>query len=313
MTRLSLHGEPVETVFHLLGKDENAMTKSLGWCLSQVPSFLDRLGDVLGTPDLSARAAAVRLQESQTGTGITDLEIYAPGYAAWIIEAKRGFAVPSIEQLEKYAARLAQLKDRDAKRGLTVLAGLSTEWLVRQLPGEINRIPVRAISWRDVRQMAERTRGGAGRAGSRLLVQFQTYLESRHTFGGTTRFIDVVEKHRQYFHPVGGSYPAEPPNYIAFRYDKLLQSIHHVDGYEIITDLGGLFPASRARREHAICMISVRRSALPNPRLREAGSVGPESGAISMPCSRPTRSPRPWKLRNAENATRTRLRTLVVW
>ena len=65
------------------------------------------------------------------------------------------------------------------------------------------------------------------------------------TFGGETTFIEVVEKHRKYFHPVGGDrggWPVEPPNYMGFRYDGHLQSIHHVDDYKVITDFGPFFP-----------------------------------------------------------------------
>ena len=265
MAQLYLHSRKVDTVFHLLGKTEDNMTKGLGWCLSQVPSFLDRLGGALGTPDLSARGAVVRLQESQPGTGRTDLEIYAPGYAVWIIEAKRGFTVPSMDQLRKYTTRMAQPKYCDAARGLVVLAASdrNNQWLSLQLPSEIDGIPVRALSWQNVERMAEQARSGARRAGKRLLVQFQTYLGlearmqnqdsnwvyvvslNRETFGGVTSFVDVVEKHRKYFHPVGGGasrWPTEPPNYIAFRYDGHLQSIHHVDDYEVITDFGSFFP-----------------------------------------------------------------------
>ena len=65
MTPMNVHGKQVETVFHLIGNDENALTKSLGWCLSQVPSFLDSLGRALGTPDLSKRETNVKLQKHQ--------------------------------------------------------------------------------------------------------------------------------------------------------------------------------------------------------------------------------------------------------
>lgn len=49
---------------------------------------------------------------------------------------------------------------------------------------------------------------------------------------------DIVRERRRYFHPMGGSgWPKDPPNYIAFRYDGKLQSIHHIDDYEVVTDL----------------------------------------------------------------------------
>ena len=265
MTHLSLHGGKVETVFHLIGNNENALTKSLGWCLSQAPSFLDCLGSVLGTPDLSARNATIKLQEYQPETGITDLEIYARGYAAWIIEAKRGFTVPSMDQLRKYAERLTQLEDRDAVRGLVVLAASDrkNKWLSQRLPAEIDHIPIRSLSWRDVQGMAGQARSGVGPIRKSLLGQFQIYLDSEaemqnqnsnwvyvvslsyENFGGVTSFVDVVKRYRKYFHPVGGDrsgWPIEPPNYLAFRYDGHLQSIHHVDDYEMTTNLGPFFP-----------------------------------------------------------------------
>jgi hypothetical protein len=45
-----------------------------------------------------------------------------------------------------------------------------------------------------------------------------------------------VAKKRRYFHPVGDTWPKEPPNYVAFRYYGKLQSIHHIEGYEIFND-----------------------------------------------------------------------------
>ena len=58
-------------------------------------------------------------------------------------------------------------------------------------------------------------------------------------------FMDVVEKHRKYFHPVGGDkrgWPSEPPNYIAFRYKGELQSIHHIQSYTVIENYYPYFP-----------------------------------------------------------------------
>jgi hypothetical protein len=49
-------------------------------------------------------------------------------------------------------------------------------------------------------------------------------------------FVDIVVDRNRYFHPVGGGprgWPAEPPNYLGFRFDGRLQQIRHVDEYEI--------------------------------------------------------------------------------
>lgn len=57
--------------------------------------------------------------------------------------------------------------------------------------------------------------------------------------------VDEVEKHRIYHYPTrGGNYPKIVPNYMAFRYDGRLQSIHHVDDYEIVDSPYGLIPGA---------------------------------------------------------------------
>jgi hypothetical protein len=56
--------------------------------------------------------------------------------------------------------------------------------------------------------------------------------------GSSMTWIDVVKIHRTYFYSaVGGGWPKTPPNYMAFRYQGRLQAIHHVDSYEIGTNL----------------------------------------------------------------------------
>ncbi len=264
MAELQLSGRKVSTVFNLLGSSENDMTYSLGWCLANVPEFLKELGKLLGSANLS-QDALIKLQEYDRKTGITDIEIYSPGRAAWVIEAKRGFTVPKEGQLSKYAARLNNHKDAAAHKGLAVLAqsDRKEQWLSRQLCDDVDGIPVSGISWRQVKRAANKAAASASHSDTRLLKDLIKYLDevanmknetsnevyvvslNRATFGGKTTFLDVVEKHRKYFHPVGGGgsrWPSEPPNYIAFRYDARLQSIHHVEDYEVITDFGPYFP-----------------------------------------------------------------------
>src|SRR5437867_2398035 len=58
---------------------------------------------------------------------------------------------------------------------------------------------------------------------------------------GSLSWIDIVTKRRRYFHPAPGhpdsrGYPKDPPNYIGFRYFGRLQSIHHIDKWEIVKD-----------------------------------------------------------------------------
>jgi hypothetical protein len=55
--------------------------------------------------------------------------------------------------------------------------------------------------------------------------------------GGTHTWINVVEQDHCYFHPISPGWPPQPPNYMGFRYHGRLQSVHHVDSFEVITNL----------------------------------------------------------------------------
>ncbi len=54
-------------------------------------------------------------------------------------------------------------------------------------------------------------------------------------------WIEIVTRWSRYFHPLSGKWPKEPPNHVGFRYGGQLQSIHHVEKYEVIEDLGKAF------------------------------------------------------------------------
>ena len=60
--------------------------------------------------------------------------------------------------------------------------------------------------------------------------------------GQTHTWIDVVEKDRRYFHPIGNNWPVQPPNYVGFRYGGRLQSVHHIDGFEVVENLATYNP-----------------------------------------------------------------------
>ena len=60
--------------------------------------------------------------------------------------------------------------------------------------------------------------------------------------GGNHTWVDVVEQDRSYFHRVGNNWPTQPPNYVAFRYHGRLQSVHHVDNFQIVADVFAINP-----------------------------------------------------------------------
>ena len=215
-----------------------------------------------GAVPLSARAS-VALQEHKTDGGITDIHLRDPGRLEWILEAKLGFAPPGIDQLTKYARRLLASEDQAASKLLVVLAKSDRRdlWLQLNVPTSVEGVPVKVMSWGQVMDCSEQARQVAGNIGKGLLWQLENFLEgilamqmmksnevfvvsaSRSIFnGGTTSFIDVIQTHQKYIHPIGAGWPINPPNYMAFRWDSRLQSIHHVDHYEVITDFGPFFP-----------------------------------------------------------------------
>ena len=67
--------------------------------------------------------------------------------------------------------------------------------------------------------------------------------------GWSISFRDVVEKKNRYFFPVGNRWPDPPPNYLAFRYDGKLQSIHHVKSYVTFTRPSELFQEAPKSQE----------------------------------------------------------------
>ena len=262
MPTIVMHGRPLDSLFELVGGDENAMTAALGWCLAHVPGLLSQVAAELGCP-VPGDTAVVSLQKHRVAGGFTDIEVEDAGVAAWIIEAKQGFEAPQLAQLENYAVRLTEHPDAAAHKVLAVLARSDRKelWLKLQTPTSALGIPVKVLSWAQIIACARRAYPTTDNTGKALLRHLTVFLEkglnmqvvnSNETYvvsvnndafsGGPTTFIDVVVKFGKYFHPVGERWPASPPNYIAFRWDGRLQSVHHVDSYEVITDFGLHFP-----------------------------------------------------------------------
>ncbi len=265
MNTLYIHGQAAETIFEISGNNENAMTQSLGWVLSQSKDFLNILASELGIHSGFSTEVRICLQEHSSEKGITDIEIIDPEVAHIIIEAKRGFTVPSNAQLEKYAARLLEAPKANQKF-LVVLAesDRDDQWLPLHVPKNVKGVDVKTLSWRRLQNLAEQSIQHGSHAEKRLLGDLKNYLGKATTMqnqnsnevyvvslgnskfsASDITFIDVVEKHSKYFHPVGGGpggWPSEPPNYIGFRYHSVLQSIHHIESYTVIENYYPHFP-----------------------------------------------------------------------
>ena len=256
MAKLFLHKRRVPSVFHLLGEYENDITYSVAWALANSRAFLDEfLKETLGL-GVDLETVVIRLQDHEKQAGITDIEIESPGIFFLIIEAKRGWTTPSLKQLTTYALRESFRRDMKTVRRIIPMSACGKEHALHTLGcSEIEGVAVCPMSWKDLAKLAARSQRNASHAEKRLLGELLTYLRGIMTLqnlesnwvyvvslgsgipkGWGISWINIVEKRLKYFHALGGRWPKEPPNYIAFRYRGKLQSIHHIQSAEVFTN-----------------------------------------------------------------------------
>lgn len=257
VTELTLHGHAVQTVFDLLGAREDDITYSFGWGLSRSEALTRAmLGEAFGANVSQGPLIAIRLQESEIGTGRTDIEIETE-HQHLVIEAKRGWTLPLPSQLAKYTERLVARDARD--RHIAVVAECAADYPpVAALLGAGGGVSVSYIPWARVAELVQiTTRAARSYAERRLLAELHRYLlgvmtmqdvrsnmvyvvslSTREIAGSSgLSTVEVLERLGRYFCPVGGAnpggWPKEPPNYLGFRYQGRLQAIHHVEGYAV--------------------------------------------------------------------------------
>ncbi len=233
MIDLRLDGEQVHTVFDLLGKKENDITYSLGWALSRSDRLTTALLEELFAGDAPGQLRAVRLQEFLTGGGYTDIEIESERFDV-ILEAKRGWNLPTLAQLTQYAPRLHS----KTASAILVVSECSPDFARPRLPESVDGVAVAYRSWRQVVQLVEIWSQGGGHAERRLLREFVRYLKGLMSvqnqdsnrvyvvslgatptpWSGSLTPIQIVAEKERYFHQIGGGYPKDPPNYVGFRW-----------------------------------------------------------------------------------------------
>jgi hypothetical protein len=247
-------------VFELLGSLENDMTDALGFMLSRSTCLARLLVSDLGYGgEFGDADVVVSVQNHRPGQGITDLEIRIGKDFLAIVEAKSGAALPTQEQLELYASVLEG--HRATHRVLVALTNATQHAASTALASmSVPSANLTHRSWRQVREIAIRARKIDSNRAKALLDDFIAYLGG--IVGMETKFdnrvyvvslgsgnpdrwrlswVDIVEKRRFYFYPVGKNWPG-PPNYLGFRYGGRLQRIHHVESYEIIHNFHDVFP-----------------------------------------------------------------------
>lgn len=254
---LTVHGHSVDGVFRLLGADENSATRAVGWALDRCSVFRDGFfRRIVGRRVRVTEEPHIALQKSGKDGGFTDIEVHVGRDLHIIVEAKAGWELPSLRQLQRYARRFSE--DKVAAPFLVTVSATPAFIAARQGIAHVGRIPVLHLSWSDVRNLARVAYKGTMDLGEkRWLREVDQHLEefvamdrrsSNDVYvvalrtepirrGSTYSWVDVVEREGRYFHPVGRGWPTEPPNYIGFRYRGRLQSVHHVEAVEIVVNL----------------------------------------------------------------------------
>lgn len=268
VAEVTRHGRAVTSAFGLLGTRENDLTAALGFTLSRSPSLRSALIRHL-TPDWDAAGARVRM-EVRDASGRTDLEVECAA-GLLVIEAKRGWLLPSSEQLEAYAPRVL----RSAGGALVTLSSASPEWAAARLPPAAGGVPVRHLPWPEVLGLLGPARAAA-RGRERLwLDELSTYLEGalrmRDVADGWTYCVSISTRRLSsapgptfrdwvdqgvYFHPYGKRWPRRPPNFLAFRWGNRVQRVHRVVQAEVVPSLAAALPGVPATpdttRPHAL-------------------------------------------------------------
>ncbi len=258
---LSIRSAFPKNVFELMGKDENSATYALGWALERSPRFAALLVEAIAWRPIDVSDLRIALQKSGDDRGFTDIDLRCDKALHAIVEAKQGFDLPGIKQLSRYRPRL-----REAGFESVALVSVSAapEPIARlKLPKEVGSAPVKHLSWGAVRGIAKKARSEAAGLEEKLwLRELIDHLEDYAAMNRTRdnmvyvvslgsdamrddcdrTWIDVVEQDRSYFHPVGNHWPMQPPNYVAFRYRGLLQSVHRIEGFDIVNDVSTVNP-----------------------------------------------------------------------
>lgn len=261
MSELFIYNRKIESFFQLLGEKENNISYSVAYTFSQCPHFLNNFLNAIGIKIKSnIENVVIRLQEFDHGKGFTDFEVYLENEFYLIIEAKRGWNFPSFDQLSKYKNRATFLNSTAPVKKIIVfnestLAFTNAHFGINC----IDDISVEVVSWKELQTLIKPSIKIGRDRENRILKDLSFYLEKISTMqktdsnwvyvvslgagnpdGWSISWQDIVNKNKKYFHPVGGKgrsgWPSEPPNYIAFRYNGKLQSIHHIDRYEVFTN-----------------------------------------------------------------------------
>jgi hypothetical protein len=263
MRLLSVGSTSASSVFDLLGQKENDLTFAIGWCLRSSDAFLRRFVGLAGLSISDLSSVELHLQHydrDDERVGITDIEIRANDLHL-IVEAKRGWELPTREQLGKYASILRRSEASERRFVVLTRWGAESAAVIAQALGaEVAGFPISAVGVSDVVREARSALAEERGLQPRLyLKELLAYLEGGGYVGShrdsrvyvvpLSKGLSEINVHLHripyernlYWYGLTGG-PKMPPNYVGFRFDGKLQSIHHVEESTPFARFRDLFP-----------------------------------------------------------------------
>jgi len=259
---LFLRDHQIKTIFEAFGNNENDLTTSLAYVLSKSPTLTRLIIKKFYRKRVAWKDVAIRLQELKQGKndkGYIDIEMTVNNELRVIFEAKKGWALPSPEQIKKYLSRLSQFHKK--KRFFVILSDSSKEYASDILRASYYSVPLKFLQWKTIIDLIDLAYPKGSNVEKFLFRELKEYLikeiqmenyESNWVYvvslsdktpsWSKVSWMDVVYKQKHYFYPAGKNWPKTPPNYLAFRFRGRLQSVHHVEHYEVVDDIHKKIP-----------------------------------------------------------------------
>lgn len=244
------YGKQIDTLFGIMGKQENDITKSLSYLLFRCSVFrIKFIERFISNFDVHKIDDTIVSFQSCHDKGITDIEIYYPREFAIIIEAKIDYNLPTKTQLEKYANYLNS--ENFTKKKIVVLSNLPKEIAYKKLPELVANIEITYLSYTQLAVLIKESLDNSNNKEKELLTQYLRYI---------TEVFSMIDKHsnivyvvpisgnsikmhdedKKYICPVGNGFIKDPTNYIGFRFNGKLQYINHVESVNYFESSDGI-------------------------------------------------------------------------
>jgi len=244
--KLFVYSKEITNPFRLFGEDEDDLTKAIAWVFAQCDEFLFSFLDEFHIARPRCDAIEIRCQESEEHSRY-DVEISEQDSFGLIIEAKKGIFLPTKEQLLKYYDLIKQ-KGTPRKYIFSLTNADVPEYRISSIRQSMPGVTYAHVSYSRLieiaRQAIKRAKNHKSKYWLKMLIVFLREVvcmdlkDSNSVYVVPLKGDSIVEhdQQRRYHCPVGGSFTAQPVNYIGFRYDGRLQVINHVDSWQIDKD-----------------------------------------------------------------------------